>query len=320
MKNLSYILLLTTILLGIVNSIEITLTSQSIVHMEKDLPGVITIDGAKYRDSATTKGKTQFTTTLNPGQYVINADRYEVYPGTPIKRLNKGNFLKSIQINTAKGINSAEFEQWTFTLEKKSMVGIAYHLELTEKQSCQTSNIPHNLLTTINVNSIAKRSTSGTVVNDIVEVELNPGIHTISMSSINTGGGLWGNYPSLGNGFQSGRYLYIWKIKEDTTINVPQTIKPEPVREDITIISLEEAIPLSIIPTVDKVTIPINVTNENAIVPVSYYGYYSIANNMTRNNNKSNKTDNNYDFQYDTVTPSPFDILKFYSNSILSLF
>ena len=307
MKSLSYILLLTTILLVIVNSLEINLMSQSIVHMEKDSPGVITIDGAKYRDSATTKGKTQFTTTLNPGKHVIGADRYEVYPGMPIKKLNKGNFLKSIQINSTKDSNSVEFEQWIFSLDKKSVIGIAYHLELIEKPSCQTSDIPSNLLTTIKIDNIEKSSISGTIVNGIVEVELNPGIHTISMSSSNNGGGLWGNYPSLGNGFQSGRYLFVWKIKEDTIIKVSPTIEPKPVRGDITVISPEEEIPISI-------------NNKKAIVPISYYGYYSIPNNMTRNNNKSNKTDNNYNFQYGIITPSSFNILKFYSNSVLSLF
>ena len=198
--------------------LSLTLNSNRLVHLES-VEKSVTINGARYRESSTTLGNSQFTLELPPGHYNFGKTTHKLIDGVLLPRINKAH-LTDIQID--KYTHLTEYE---FVLDEKNQVGISYHVELYQKPTCKGSvGKSEDITLYLLVGEHAVTIVDGVKMSGTRNYFLDKGFHSIKIAATNNGKGLWGSYPSTGNGFMTGRYITAWKYTDpENSIRVNTT-------------------------------------------------------------------------------------------------
>lgn len=220
-----------------VSASKVELKTREIVHLELHKPGSVAINGIKYRESSGTTSNSQYTVSLNPGSYNFGEATHKIVSGREVQNVNPikvGNMLSAIMINKYKPNVLGEC---IFVLHKDSIVGISYHVELWEKQGCQQkTNNPEDLQISIMIDGEITDTVTGNSINGFRTIILKKGFHDIKLLATNTGSGLWGSFPSLGNGFATGRYLFVWQNPIEQHEETLQSLPPEKIAEPIKVL------------------------------------------------------------------------------------
>lgn len=192
----SLLLLITT---ACVSSRKIALTDDSLVHLSADRTGSISLNGVGLRESTTSNIHTQFTTLLSKGVYEIEDARYKQIDGEIVDCSSNLNDI-IVKDNTV-------LSECRFDLYRDAQVGLSYSVELASPKRRVKND---DIVLIVMIDDDIVHTSSGPEIHRISTFNLKAGSHSVKIVGDNNGNNMWGNFPSMGNGFVMGRYLTVW--------------------------------------------------------------------------------------------------------------